>query len=519
MTRWAIAMLGTMCVCRSAGAQVTLERIGRYDTGITFQSAAEIVAHDPTMQRLFVTNAASNAIDVLSIVDPSMPTLVRSIPLGSFGGGVNSVAVHNGLVAVAVEAPVKQSPGSVVFFDLEGRHLHTITVGALPDSLAFTPDGFHLLVANEGEPNAEYTIDPPGSVSVIAIPNARSELTHARARTAGFERFDLLGVPEGVRIFGPGATPSRDIEPEYITFNADASLAYVSCQENNALAVIDIASAQVAALIPLGTKDWMQHGRGFDASDVDGGVYMHPYPVHGLYQPDTIASYTVGGRTLIVTANEGEGREYPGYIEEVRVKDLTLDPSAFPDAQDLQDDTRLGRLKVSTFMGDTDGDGDYDRLYSFGARSISIWDESGSLIWDSGDSIERVAAERTPEAFNITNDRKGSFDDRSDDKGPEPEALAIGRLGGSVFAFCGLERTSGIVVFDITDPTASRVVGYTQGGVGTGSEEDLAPECMVFIAADRSPSGEPLLVVANEVSGSTTIYRILLEHTPATVLE
>lgn len=509
-------MLGTvggLCVCHAASAQISLERIGRYDTGITLESAAEILGYDAPTQRLFVTNASANAIDVLSIADQTQPTLVRSIDLKPFGGGVNSVAVKDGLVAVAVEAPIKQDPGSVVFFDTNGRLLHQITVGCLPDSLAFTPDGRYLLTANEGEPNDEYTIDPPGSVSVISIPRNRDELPFARARTAGFERFDLLGVPDGVRIFGPGATPSQDLEPEYIAYSADSSTAYVVCQENNAFAIIDIATAQITTLAPLGTKDHSIASNALDASDEDGEIKIRPRPIHGFYQPDTIASYTVDGRTFIVTANEGDTRDYPGYSEEVRVKDLVMNPDADIDWATLQRPEHLGRLKVTRAHGDTDGDGDHDQLFSFGARSIAIWDDAGRLVWDSGAELERSVAQAARDAGEPN---APLIDARSDDRGPEPEALAIARLGDRVYAFCGLERTSGIAIFDITDPFAPTTVGYEPGnGFPSGRPGDpgidIAPESLVFIPADQSPSGQPLLIGAYEVSGSTVIYRIHTE--------
>ncbi|MEM9373238.1 MAG: choice-of-anchor I family protein [Planctomycetota bacterium] len=514
----ALTIAGLACAAVSAGAQIALEPIGRYDTGITLKSAAEILAYDASTRRLFVTNAANNAIDALSIADPTSPALAFSIDLSPFGGGVNSVAVKSGMVAVAVEAEVKQEPGAVVFFDLEGNHLHHVEVGALPDSLEFSPDGRFLLTANEGEPNDAYTIDPPGSVSVIAIPANRSELRFARVRTATFDRFNLLGVPAGVRIFGPGATPSQDLEPEYIAFSADSSTAYVVCQENNAFAIVDVGTAQITSLVPLGTKDHSMRRNAMDASDRDGNFSISNRPVRGFYQPDTIASYDVDGRTFIVTANEGDTRDYPGFSEVARVSELEFDREGRLNWIVLKSPDQMGRLKVSRVHGDTDGDGDHDEIYSFGGRSIAIWDDEGNLVWDSGSDLEALVARAVFDTmpFELMNPR---FDSRSDDRGPEPEALAIGVLAGRTYAFCGLERTSGIAIFDITDPFAPAAVGYDLGNAYPGGEPgdpgiDIAPESLVFINADASPTGEPLLAAAYEVSGSTVIYRLLTDTPP-----
>jgi len=497
----------------SADAQIALELVGRYDTGITLESAAEILAYDASTRRLYVTNAANNAVDALSLEDPTAPSLVFTIDLAPYGGGVNSVAVNDGLVAVAVEAPIKQDPGSVVFFDLDGNHLHRIAVGALPDSLAFTPDGRHLLTANEGEPNDAYTVDPPGSVSVITIPRDPGELRFARVRTATFERFDLLGVPDGVRIFGPGATPSQDLEPEYIAFSADSSTAYVVCQENNAFAIVDVRTAQITRLVPLGAKDHSLARNAIDASDRDGGFGISNVPVRGFYQPDTIASYSVDGRTYIVTANEGDTRDYTGFSEVARVSELEFDRGGRHDWAVLRAPDRLGRLKVSRVHGDTDGDGDYDEIYSFGARSVAIWDQEGKLVWDSGSDLESLVARALLGAgpAEVMNPR---LDARSDDRGPEPEALAIAPLGDRTYAFCGLERTSGIAIFDITDPLAPAAIGYDPGNAFPDGRPgdpgiDIAPESLLFIPPAESPDGRPLLVGAYEVSGSVVVYRVV----------
>jgi hypothetical protein len=514
------------------GMQLSLNLLGTYQTGIFDSSAAEIPAYDPMTNRLFVTSSATNTINILDISNPTTPTLFGTINLT--GGGVNSVAVKNGIVAVAEQAAVVTDTGTVSFYgtsgtalDIDGMGGNTVTVGALPDMLTFTPDGSKILVANEGEPNEAYTVDPEGSISIINV----SDFT---VQTADFGRFnsqiDNLRNA-GVRIFGLNATVAQDVEPEYITATNDK--AYVSLQENNALAIVDIATATVEDILALDFKEHSLPQNALDPSDRDGGININSYQnLLGMYQPDTIALYRVNGQTYIVTANEGDARIRPTdddilpspndqegaiFNEESRIKDLTLDPTAFPDST-IQDDDQLGRLAVTNTLGDIDNDGDFDQLYAFGGRSFSIWDTDGNLIYDSGDDFETRLASLFPQFFNSDNDEP-TFDTRSDAKGPEPEALTIGVVGSQIYAFIGLERMGGIMVYNITDPLSPFFVTYTNNrdftldptlpnGESNPLAGDSGPEGMLFIDPSESPTGSHLLVVANEVSGTTSIYGI-----------
>ncbi|MEC4816146.1 MAG: choice-of-anchor I family protein [Scytonema sp. PMC 1069.18] len=885
---------------------IKLTPIGRYATGIFDEGAAEIPAYDPVSQRLFVINADSVTVDVLDLSHPTNPTKLFTIGAEAFGGSANSVAVKNGIVAIAVESENTQEPGKVVFTDTHGNFLNSVTVGALPDMLTFTPDGKRVLVANEGEPNDDYTVDPEGSVSIIDISGGVEHLNQYNVTTAGFGAFnDQLHELRnaGVRIFGPNATVAQDLEPEYITISPDSKTAWVTLQENNALAVINIEHGTVTDIVPLGFKDhnaapsletyffdpaslptigttesrgdiklsgfsglyfegvnpengnlqfithpdrgpdggrdengnrifllpdlqpqlvrfeldkatgqlditeriflkrqdgtpltglpnlegldpdtpatlsgdllefdplgadlegvvrapdgtyWAadeyrpaiyhfqadgtlidrfvpqglppevgtpafpevyslrQPNRGFeaiayqdgkvyafvqsplnnpdagktattrilefdpvtkttvgeylyiqdgigggsdkigdaaaldktgeflvverdsgfgadsiknvyrinladatnlqklpgdilvagetfesltkeqlsqkgiktvtkevyadlaelgytftdkpeglalvnpttiavlndndfgetgvpiglglvslnnalDASDRDGAINIRNWAVNGMYQPDAIASFEINGQTYLITANEGDTRDYDGFSEEARVKDLKLDPTAFPNAKALQADDALGRLTVTKTLGDTDGDGDFDKLYSFGGRSFSIWDTQGHLIYDSGNEFEVITAQLFPEYFNSDNSSNDSFDSRSDAKGPEPEGVVTGVVGDNTYAFIGLERIGGVMVYDVTNPTSPNFIQYinprdfsVEFNVDEEGEPrptkaqilatgDLGPEGLVFISAENSPNGKPLLVVANEVSGSTTVYEV-----------
>ncbi|MDO4263831.1 MAG: choice-of-anchor I family protein, partial [Deinococcus sp.] len=333
------------------------------------------------------------------------------------------------------------------------------------------------------------------------------EQTRALHTEAGLTAFD--GQKLDTRP-GKSARFSLDAEPEYITVSPDSRVAYVSLQESNALAVLDIASGAFTAVHPLGLKDWSRST--LDASDKDGKINPQAWPVLGAYMPDAIASYRVNGQTYILSANEGDGREYKGFADEVRVKDLRLDPQKFPNAAALQDNAALGRLTVSRVDADTDGDGDADRLVAFGGRSLSVWNTQGTLVGDTADLFERTVAAQRPAAFNSEGTAE-TFDTRSDNKGPEPEALAVAALGGKHFAFVGLERAGGIMVLDVSNPAQPGLVQYfsdidAAAAAESGAAGDLAPEGLLFIPAADSPNGQPLLVSSNEVSGSVSVYAL-----------
>jgi hypothetical protein len=500
----------------AAKSGVELQVVGTYATGIYNQGASEIVAYDAATRRLFTVNGATSKIDVLDISAPASPTLLFSIDLSPYGRQANSVDVKNGVIAAAVEANVKTDPGKVVFFDANGVYLNALTVGALPDMLTFTPDGRKVLIANEGEPNSDYTIDPEGSVSIVDL---GSGVAGATVSTARFTAFNGAALDPSVRIFGPNASLAQDLEPEYIAVSHNSKTAWVTLQENNALGVLDLKTGEFTGIVGLGFKNHNVSGNGIDASDRDsatnGGINIKEWQVFGMYQPDGIAAFKYKNDTFLITANEGDAREYtgiPGFVEEVRVGSLTLDPTIFPNAAFLKNNANLGRLNVSKATGNPDGDADYEALYAFGARSFSIWTATGEQIYDSGDAIERLTAERYPSFFNAGN-TNNTKDDRSDNKGPEPEGVTVGKAYGRNYAFVGLERIGGVLVYDVTDPYEPQFVQYINNrnflaATNTAAAKDLGPEGLHFISGEESPTGIPLLVVANEVSGTTTVYQL-----------
>lgn len=460
-------------------------------------AGSEVVAFE--QGRLFVTNGADERIDIF---DTSSGNRVGTADASSIPGfaGINSVAVANGLIAVAVTRTTSSGDsialdrGMVAFFNSSGQLLNTLQVGYGPDMLTFSPDGSQIFVANEGEPSSNGTSNP-GSVSVIDLSKGVLNATQTEIGFSAFNGQEDALRAEGVRIF-PDVSASDDFEPEYIAFSPDGQTAFVTLQEANSVASIDMATLSISALLPLGSTDHSQSGNGLDASDKDNAINIANWPVQGLHMPDAIASYAVGNSTYFVVANEGDDRG-----ENVRIKDISLDPSAFPNAASLQADENLGRLNVSSIDGDTDGDGDYDVLYAYSSRSFSIFDEEGSLMFDSGDDFEQVIASLRPDAFNIDGN---SVDARSDNKGPEAEALAIGTLGERTYAFIGLERDSGIMVYDISSPSSASFVSY----IDSSANGDLSPEVIKFIDGSQSVTGKPQLAVAYEISGTTTLIDI-----------
>jgi hypothetical protein len=899
---------------QDAPPAIAIRPVGTYSSGQLNVSAAEIVVYHAGTQRAYVVNGGDKTLDILDVSDPTAPALIRQVDMTPFGNAATSVAIYDDLFAVAVPAAEKTDPGAVVFLDPDGTVLAQVTVGALPDMLTFTPDGRYVVTANEGEPSADYTVDPEGSISIIDVSGGVAALNDASVRTAGFVAFNDAEIDAQIRIYGPNATVAQDLEPEYVAIAPDSTTAFVTLQENNALAVVDLANAEVTALLPFGFKHfdapvatlttypvadlpalgttaagqeirlggfsglfyegvedagrlifvthpdrgpssrghdvdgdginerpfalpdfqpvivrlaldpatgvveileqigltrpdgtpltglpnlagaagmayadeepvdlqgnplaldplgadleglaraedgtyWLadeyrpalyhvggdgeliaryvpegsnntetevvvgeealpaiyaqrrvnrgfeavalrddilyafiqstldnpddaedsaskstdlvrilafdtQAGQtvgeyfyrldggdvdliadavtapdgsllvmerdeeagaaaekriyrididvatnflgydlpvgvelksdadlaklgitpaakrlvvdlgvigydrvdkpeglalidadtlavindndfgvggaldlatgrieedpdptpvvlgivrlaanGLDASDKDGGVNITGWPVEGMFMPDAIDAYTVDGQTYLVTANEGDARDYGGYSEEDRLGNLALDAAIFPHATELQRKKALGRLFVSTAGADTDGDDLIDRIAAFGGRSFSIWDTAGNLIFDSGDAIERITAEALPDGFN-SNSKNNSFDNRSDEKGPEPESLALGEIDGRTYVFVGLERVGGVMVWDITDPRAPSFVQYANNRDFTAADEaagDLAPEGIAFVPAIDSPTGAPLLLVANEYSGTMTVWAI-----------
>ena len=455
------------------------------------EGASEISAYDKVLKKLYIVNVEANEISIYNINNLNSPVKETSISLTAFGAP-NSIAIFNQKLAIAVADNIKQNPGKVLVFNTaDNSLLNQYTVGALPDMVAFSPDGKLLISANEGEPNDAYTNDPEGSVSIITLEtNIVTTLNFVsfNAQEASLEN-------NGFRVFGPDADLAKDVEPEYIAISEDSKTAWVSLQENNGIAKVNLQTKSIEAIYPLGFKEYSLEANTIDASDKDNVKELKSWPVKGMYQPDAIKYVKINGIGYIISANEGDSRDYGGFSEEVRIGALTLDETVFPASLDYLNKSNLGRLKTTTTLGDINNDGKVEELYSYGARSFSIWSENGNLIYDSGNSI-------ATETLGLTANRFNDNDKRSDDKGAEPESVAVLNIGNERYIlFVGLERNDQVLIYDITNPTAPQFLDIL-AHVG-----DEAPEGLLIIPAEDSPNGKTLLVVSNEDSGTVTMYQ------------
>jgi hypothetical protein len=559
---------------QNANATISLSLVGRIQLNPSDpEGAAEIVQFHPASSTIYAINSAAD-VPTIEIIDASSLTaealanpmssenltstalLLPTEQNGVMLAGPTSVAVSGDWMAIAVPADDKATNGMVLFYNgldtSSPIFVKAVEVGNLPDMITFTPDASKVLTANEGEPSGDYNIDPEGSISVIAIVDGAPSDTSINISFVGYNgkqaELETQGMhfpnPSGRTINGTliSTTVAQDLEPEYITTTNE--IAYVTLQENNGLAIVDLSDNSVQ-VIGLGFKDWSNYQLdGMEDGTVSFGQYDDLY---GMYMPDTITSFQWKDANFLVTANEGDAREYffdtlnadgeqdedlctaaggqdfdeddgcLSYSEETQGRRLdyapgsNLDNIAGDDPKDFDFTAYpLGRLTVTDVLGDSNNDGEYEALYAYGARSFTIWDANGLVVFDSGDDFERITASIHGNTFNNNND-ENEGDSRSANKGPEPEALTVGQVGDKTYAFIGMERLGGIFVYDVTNPYDTKFVDYvinrdlTKGGDLIG---DSAPEGMSFVEATDSPTGNALVIIGNEVSGTVSVWQI-----------
>ncbi len=489
---------------------VQMTPIASFDPTPGLAATTEVVVYDPVSKRAFLSSGVQRRFDMVSLANPAAPVTLGSVSMQPYGG-ITGLAVKPGLLAVASPDYIEQNPGRVIFFDTLGNYKGQVTVGSLPDMITFTPDGKYLLTANEGQPNGDFSNDPEGSVSIIDVQD--TNYVQSDVTTLNFTGFNALSaslIASGVRKGSPFGTLSQNLEPEYITVSSDNTKAWVTLQENNAIAQIDLVNKIVNSINPMGMKNHQTALNGFDASDNNGVVLMTNWPVKSYYMPDAIANFTIGNTPYLITANEGDEREYTALNERTTVGAVNLDATRFPNSAMLKESHALGRLRITNQSGDLDGDGDYDELHMVGPRSFAIYNANTyAQTYESKNLIESIVlADPTWGPFFNADSESNTRKNRSRSKGPEPEGVAVGKIGSRTFAFIALERVGGVMAFEVTNPASPVFSGYLNTRTTTGLGGDRGAEVIQFVGQDQSPNGKPMLLIANEISGTLAIYEV-----------
>ena len=521
-----------------------LRFVGRYITGAGL-GGAEISAVDTASKRLFITNGAKNTIDIVDISNVLKPKLIKAVSLTANGAtGIQSVAAKNGVVLVAAIMASKTAPGRIFVMDVNGklRTADGIAVGALPDSVTISPNGKFAIVANEGEPTnycltngaLPETTDPLGSVSIINLSSKTPTATTIDFKSYS-ERQNAITYAGG-RIFGPNASVAQDLEPEYAAFSADSKFAFVTLQENNAVATVDVETGAIINIVGLGVKNHNLFNTGLDSSDRDSKIDIVARNIQGMYLPDAIGTVDAGGNTYMITANEGDAREYACLLGGTDATKLEAEDPRLADVADTTVDSTFkgsgiaGRMKVTQFSpANISGEAirsttKVKDAFSFGTRSFTVWKTNlnngvfpADLVFDSGDAIERIIAQERPRYFNTdwntSNGFINPFESRSASKGPEPEGLAIGKAYGRTWMVLVLERDNGVMLYDVTNPVKPMFRQYLNtsipgGDIQLGSAGDVSPEGVLFLEAAQSPTGKPMVVVSYELSGSVAFFEV-----------
>ncbi|MDO5689315.1 MAG: choice-of-anchor I family protein [Tissierellia bacterium] len=502
-----LAML--ICVLPvQADAATVMQKIAGYRAGEADEdgAVAEIVSYNPRNKSFYVVNGNEQEVHIVSLeaLTTGQETTLKDAKvidigaitkehLGQENMDMTSIAVGGeDVVAIALQSAEYTENGAIILLDDGGNYVKHFEAGVQPDMVTFSQDKAYVFTANEGEPREGYgenTTDPKGSVTIV-------NLGDGTVNTLDFTAFDDKRaelVEKGV-ILKKDAAVSEDLEPEYIAAAQDGSFAYVSLQENNAIATIDYAKGEVLSIDGLGFKD---HSKEENAIDVnrDDQIIIKTEPLYGINMPDAVATYTVGGKNYVVTANEGDGREWGEgdneYLNEVDLGGYKKD------------------IVVIATEDYEEGNFETGKNYLFGARSFSIYEaETMKQVYDSGSDFERITGALLPDYFNISNDNL-TLDHRSSKKGPEPEGVITGEIGDRIYAFIGLERIGGVMMYDVTDPSAPIYIEYLNTREFTDDiAGDVAPEGLDFISEEQSPTGKPLVLVANEVSGTVSVLEI-----------
>ncbi len=495
-----------------------LNYIANYRTGMSDSDGgiAEIVKYNEDNKKMYIVNGAAQSVDIVDIsnmvstnktdllIEKRIDISAMAAANGFFSGDITSVDVNkkDNLIAIAVQGATYKDNGYIVLLDYAGNYMNHFEAGNQPDMVTFTPDFKYILSANEGEPREGYTapgaVDPKGTVTIVDL---QKGVNRATVDTIGFTKFDhdkarTALVAEKV-LLKPNTAPSVDLEPEYITVSDNSKYAYVSLQEANAIATLDLKTKTFVSVKGLGFKDHSLSTNALDALK-DSKIEIAPQNLYGVYMPDGIDTIKIKGKQYIFTANEGDAREWgskPNKYEDTG-------SYTFPGT----------KYKIDTILNAEREGLQADKTYIYGGRSFSIWDaDTMNQVYDSGSDFEKLTAELYPTAFNSSNN-KSELDSRSGKKGPEPEDIKVMKIKGKTYAFVGLERIGGIMMYDVTDVEDVKFYDYINlrdfTGNSVSTSGSLAPEGLNLVEAKDSPTGEPLLIVANEISGNVNIFEI-----------
>ena len=485
----------------------TMHEIANYNTNAGADGdggVAEIVKYNKYNQTMYLVSGKTQSVHIVNLnnVNSNSNTTLeatKTVTLESIGindaGDITSVDVSpdGKEIAIAIQHKDYDKNGYIARFDANGQLINIHEAGIQPDMITYSPDGSLILTANEGEPRQGYeagTVDPKGSITALDTNTNQSYDIDFTAFDSAESRAAL--VADNV-IIKKDTAPSVDFEPEYITISNDSLTAYVTLQEANSIATIDLTTKQVTRVDSLGFKDYSSGDNKVDLYKKDDAINItNTDEFLGIYMPDGISSYEVDGKTYLLTANEGDSREWGDYINEVEEK--------------------YGESKskiVTLNTDDYDGFDDLSKKYLFGGRSFSIIDASTmTMVSDSNGEFEEITAKLLPEYFNCSNDDI-SFEDRSGKKGPEPEDIKTMIIDGKVMAFIGLERIGGVMMYDVSDPTNPIYVDYLNlRDFSDDISGSVSPEGLCTVSAKDSPTNKPMLIIANEVSGDVNVVEV-----------
>lgn len=532
------ALILPSVVPANAAATLNVNLLATISSG-SGEMGAEIPAYHAASKRIFATNGATNQIDIYDIANPSAPKKLKSVSLTAYGNNLTSVAAGlNSIVAVVGTNPTFGADGTpvvaegkAVVMDRNGKVISSVSVrGFQPDAVTFTPNGLTAIVAIEAEPicatdnpattsneSTDYTkaIDGEGGVAIINLANPKSP----RVKLANFNAFSVSDARSaGLVINKIVNNVAKDVEPEYVTAVSDTK-AFVTLQEANGIAELNLASGAVTKIYGAAVID--RSVVETDLSDKDKNTELITYPgVKSNSQPDAIASFQIGRDSYFATAGEGDSREWTCLTDDLRAGKLTVDSVNFANWAAQKVDAILGRAKVDPNAGDIDMDGDIDVVTTRGSRSMSIF-KNGTLLWDSGSLLEKTMIEKFGFAningshvLNATDKTVLDYigQDRSDDKGPEPEGVAVGMIGKLRVAVLGMERTSSLAFFDITNPAKPTLLSWQQmqplTSTSLNASSAWSPEGVIFVPAEKSPNKKALVITSYEMSGSLTIHQL-----------